>query len=162
MGRTFRSCTQLLVIYQWQFYHQTATDGLPCTAWWIPYCHWNNERLSAAAIGKTPGSDAIPMMFIKQDVNQWQKNLQSYFTACGERSKSHKSSRMHLPSTYTNGNEILKSLTTIGASLYCQLLGRYLLYRLNEHLDHDDMLARVQNDGQHTEPFPVTNEVKCI
>ena len=25
---------------------------------------------------------------------------------------------------------------------------------------HDDMLARVQNDGEFSDPFPVTNEVK--
>ena len=31
-----------------------------------------------------------------QEVNQWQRNLQSCFTACGGRRLSHKNSRMHL------------------------------------------------------------------
>ena len=60
----------------------------------------------------------------KQEV---QRNWQSYFTLCGEKKPSLKNSRMQQLSTYSKGKEILKSVTIIEASLYCQLLGRSLL-----------------------------------
>ena len=63
----------------------------------------------------------------KQEVLQWQGNWQSYFTLCGEKKPSLKNSRMQQLSTYSKGKGILKSVTTIEASLYCQLLGRSLL-----------------------------------
>ena len=50
-----------------------------------------------------------------------------YFTLCGEKKPSLKNSRMQQSSTYSKGKGILKSVTIIEASLYCQLLGRSLL-----------------------------------
>ena len=147
-----------------------------------------------------------------------------------------RNSRMQQISTYSNGKGILKSVTIIGASLYCQLLVRALqesywidwmnilnsqdfyqkasvdtgrtkeqltwssqedsfkrnarnsmwtstwpMLTLPEHLTtvsreglwkimamvrqfHDGMLARVQNDGEFSDPFPLTNGVKqdCV
>ena len=52
----------------------------------------------------------------KQEVLQLERNWQRYFTLCVEKK----------PSTYANGKGILKSVTIIGASLYCHLLGRTL------------------------------------
>ena len=63
----------------------------------------------------------------KQEVLQLQRNLQSYFTLCGEKKPSLKNSRMQQLSTYSKGKGILKSVTIIEASLYCQLLGRSLI-----------------------------------
>ena len=55
------------------------------------------------------------------------RETDSYFTLCGEKKPSFKNSRMQQLSTYSKGKEILKSVTIIEASLYCQLLGRSLL-----------------------------------
>ena len=63
----------------------------------------------------------------KQEVLQLQRNWQSYFTLCGEKKPSLKNSRMQQLSTYSKGKGILKSVTVIEASLYCQLLGRAVL-----------------------------------
>ena len=63
----------------------------------------------------------------KQEVLQLHRNWQSYFTLCGEKKPSLKNSRMQQLSTYSKGKGILKSVTIIEASLYCQLLGRFLL-----------------------------------
>ena len=63
----------------------------------------------------------------KQDVLQLQRNWQSYFTLCGEKKQSLKNSRMQQLSTYSKGKGILKSVTIIEASLYCQILGISLL-----------------------------------
>ena len=63
----------------------------------------------------------------KQEVHQLQRNWQSYFTLCGEKKPSFKNSRMQQLSTYSKGKGIHKSVTIIEASLYCQLLGRFLL-----------------------------------
>ena len=63
----------------------------------------------------------------KQEVLQLQRNWQSYFTLYGEKKLSLKNSRMQQLSTYSKGKGILKSVTIIEASLYCQLLGRFLL-----------------------------------
>ena len=181
----------------------------------------------------------------KQEVLQLQRNWQSYFTLCGEKKPSLKNSRMQQLPTSSKGKGILKSVTIIEASLYCQLLGRFVLgsywtdwmntwnsqgfYQkasvdlgnrgtidmiftarqlqqkcqeqnvdlymtfvdLTKAFDtvsreglwkimakfgcpakfiamvrqfHDGMLARVQNDGEFSDPFPVTNGVKqgCV
>ena len=63
----------------------------------------------------------------KQEVLQLQRNRQRYFTLCGEKKPSLKNLRMQQLSTYSKGMGILKSVTIIEASLYCQLLGRSLL-----------------------------------
>ena len=51
-------------------------------------------------------------------------------------------------STYSKGKGILKSVTIIAASLYCQLLerilARVLLNRLNEHLEQSGLLPERQ------------------
>ena len=60
----------------------------------------------------------------KQEVLQLQRNRQSCFTLCGEKKPSLKNSRMQQLSTYPKGKGILKSVTIIEASLYCQLLGK--------------------------------------
>ena len=57
----------------------------------------------------------------KQEVLQLQR-----ITLCGEKKPSLKNSRMQQLSTYSKGKGILKSVTIIEASLYCQLLGRFL------------------------------------
>ena len=62
----------------------------------------------------------------KQEELQLQRRWQSYFTLCGEKKPSLKNSRMRQLSTYSNGKAILISVIFIVASLYCQLLGRYL------------------------------------
>ena len=61
----------------------------------------------------------------KQEVLQLQTD--SYFTLCGEKKPSLKNSRMQQLSTYSKGKGVLKSVTIIETSLYCQLLGRFLL-----------------------------------
>ena len=33
---------------------------MPCIAWWIINCHWNNKHNSALSSNKVPGSDIIP------------------------------------------------------------------------------------------------------
>ena len=63
----------------------------------------------------------------KQEVLQLQRHRQSYFTLCGEKKPSLKNSRMQQLSTYSKGKGILKSVTIIEASLYCQLLRIFLL-----------------------------------
>ena len=63
----------------------------------------------------------------KQEVLQLQRNWQSYFTLCGEKKPSLKNSRMQQLSIYSKGKGILKSVTIIEASLYCHLLGKFLL-----------------------------------
>ena len=55
------------------------------------------------------------------------RKTDSYFTLCGEKKLSLNNSRMQQLSTYSKGKGILKSVTIIEASLYCQLLGRSLL-----------------------------------
>ena len=54
------------------------------------------------------------------------REIDSYFTLCGEKKPPLKNSRMQKLSTYSKGKGILTSVTIIEASLYCQLLGRSL------------------------------------
>ena len=63
----------------------------------------------------------------KQEVLQLQRNWQSCFTLCGEKKSPLMNSRMQQLSTYSKGKGILKSVTIIEASRYCQLLERSLL-----------------------------------
>ena len=70
------------------------------------------KAIKLLSSGKAPGSDAIPAEIYK---------------AGGEKKPSFKNSRMHQLSTYSKGKGILKCVTIIEASLYCQLLGRPLL-----------------------------------
>ena len=77
--------------------------------------------------GKAPYQMQYMRRSTKQEVFQLQRNWQSYFTLCGEKKPSLKNSRMQQLSTYSKGKGILRSVTIIEASLYCQLLGRSLL-----------------------------------
>ena len=54
------------------------------------------------------------------------RETDSHFTLRVENKSSLRNSRMQHLSTYSKGKEILKSVTIIEASLYCQLLGRSL------------------------------------
>ena len=84
----------------------------------------------------------------KQEVLKLQRNWQSYFTLCGEKKPSLKNSRMQQLSNYSKWKGILKSVTIIETSLYCQLLGGSLLgallNRLNEHLERSGLLPESQ------------------
>ena len=84
------------------------------------------KAIKLLSSGKAPGSDAIPAEIYKAGGPPVAEKL-SYFTLCGEKKLSVKNSRMQQLSTYSKGKGILKSVTIIEASLYCQLLGRSLL-----------------------------------
>ena len=86
------------------------------------------KAIKLLSSGKAPGSDAIPAEIYKAGGPPVAEKL-SYFTLCGEKKPSLKNSRMHQLSIYrySKGKGILKSVTIIEASLYCQLLGRSLL-----------------------------------
>ena len=85
------------------------------------------KAIKLLSSGKAPGSDAILQSSTKQEVLQLQWNWQIYFTLCGEKKPSLKNLRMQQLSISTKRKGILKSVTIIEASLYCQLLGRVLL-----------------------------------
>ena len=65
----------------------------------------------------------------------------SYYKECQQRAQKHtaipetkqfyQNSKMHQQSTYTSGNEILKSVTTIRASLF-SVAGKILSVRIQE------------------------------
>ena len=88
--------------------------------------------------------------FIKLAVHQWQRKLQSCFPTCGGRGLYHKNSRMHPKATYASGQEILQSVTTIGAGHSSivdwsgKILAKMLLNRLNEPLGQAGLLSRRQ------------------
>ena len=84
------------------------------------------KAIKLLSSGKVPGSDAIPAEIYKAGGPPIAEKL-TYFTLCGEKKPSLKNSRMQQLSTYLKRKEILKSVTIIEASLYCQLLGRFLL-----------------------------------
>ena len=84
------------------------------------------KAIKLLSSGKAPGSDAIPAEIYKAGGPPVAEKL-SYFTLRGEEKPSLKNSRMQQLSTYSEGKGILKSVTIIEASLYCQLLGRSLL-----------------------------------
>ena len=83
------------------------------------------KAITLLSSGKTPGSDAIPAEIYKAGGHPAAEKL-CYFTLWGEK-PSLKNSRMQQLSTYLKGKAILKSVTIIEASLYCQLRGRFLL-----------------------------------
>ena len=74
--------------------------------------------------GKASGSDAIPAEIYSRRSSSC-RETDRYFTLCGEKKSSLKNSRMQQLSTYSKRKGILKSVTIIEASLYCQLLGRF-------------------------------------
>ena len=84
------------------------------------------KAIKLLASGKAPGSDAIPAEIYKAGGPPVAEK-QSYFTLCGEKKPSLKNSRMQQLSTYSKGKGVLKSVTIIEASLYCQSLGIFLL-----------------------------------
>ena len=85
------------------------------------------KAIKLLSSGKAPGSDAIPAEIFKAGGPPVERNGESYFTLCGEKKPSLKNSRMQQLSTDSKGKGILKSVTIIEASVYCQLLGRSLL-----------------------------------
>ena len=92
----------------------------------IPTVSETVKAIKLMSSGKAPGSDAIPVEIYKAGGPLVAEKL-SYFTLCGEKKPSLKNSRMQQLSTYSKGKGILKPVTIIEASLYCQLLGRFLL-----------------------------------
>ena len=82
------------------------------------------EHLSS---DKALESDAMPAEIYTAGGPPFAEKLTELFTLCGEKKPSLKNSRMQQLSTYSKGQRILKSVTIIEASLYCQLLGRFLL-----------------------------------
>ena len=50
----------------------------------------NEKKKKKMSSDKAPGSDAIPAETTKQKASQWQKNLQSCFSACIERRQPHR------------------------------------------------------------------------
>ena len=78
------------------------------------------EAIKLTSSGKAPGLD------LQSKGSSSCRESDSYITLCGKKKPSLKNSRMHQLSTYSNRKGILKSVTVIGASLYCQLLGRSL------------------------------------
>ena len=91
------------------------------------------KAIKLLSSGKAPGSDAKLQRSTKQRGSSSCRETDSYFTLCGEKKPSLKNSRMQQLSTYSKGKGILKSVTIIEASLYCQLLGRSLIesYRID-------------------------------
>ena len=84
------------------------------------------KAIQLLSSGKAPGSDAIPAEIYKAGGPPVAEK-RSYFTLCGEKKPSLKNSRMQQLSTYSKGKGIFKSVIIIEISLYCQLLGRFLL-----------------------------------
>ena len=82
------------------------------------------KAIKVLSSGKAPGSDAIPAEIYKAGGPPVAEKLTELF---GEKKPSLKNSKMQQLSTYSKGKGILKSVTIIEASLYCQLLGRFLL-----------------------------------
>ena len=77
--------------------------------------------------GKAPGSDAIPAEIYKAGGPPVAEKLTELFHIMWRKEAIPQESRMQQLSTYSKGKGILKSVTIIEASLYCQLLGRFLL-----------------------------------
>ena len=92
----------------------------------LPIVSETVKAIKLLSPGKAPGSDAIPAEIYKLEGPPVAEKL-SYFKLCGEKKPSPKNSRMQQLSIYSKGKGILKSVTIIEASLYCQLLGRSLL-----------------------------------
>ena len=74
--------------------------------------------------GKAPGSDAISAEIYKAGGLPVAEKLTELFHIMWRKEPSLKNSRMQQLATYSKGKGILKSVTIIEASLYCQLLGR--------------------------------------
>ena len=85
------------------------------------------DALELLSSGKAPGSDAIPAEIYKAGDPPVAEQLTEFFTLYGEKKPSLKNSRMQQLSTYSKRKGIIKPVTIIEASLYCQLLGRSLL-----------------------------------
>ena len=94
------------------------------------YHRWNVIRcLMSSQPSLKLGRLQDQMQYLQRSTKQRSfscRETDSYFTLCGEKKPSLKNSRMQQLSTYSKGKGILKSVTVIEASLYCQLLGRSL------------------------------------
>ena len=85
------------------------------------------KAIKLLSSGKAPGSDAIPTEIYKAGGPPVAEKLAELFHIMWRKKPSLKNWRMQQLSTYSKGKGILKSMTIIEASLYCQLLGRSLL-----------------------------------
>ena len=89
-------------------------------AWWVPNRFWNSKTNKTPVIWQDSRIRCNACRDLQsRGVLQLQRNWQSYFTLCGEKKPSLKNSRMQQLSTYSKGKGILKSVTIIDASLYC-------------------------------------------
>ena len=84
------------------------------------------KAIKLLSSGKAPGSDAIPAEICKAGGPPFAEKLTELFHIMW-RKEAIPNSRMQQLSTYSKGKGILRSVTIIEASLYCQLLGRSLL-----------------------------------
>ena len=85
------------------------------------------KTINLLSSDKAPGSDAIPAESYEAGGPPVAEKLTELFHIMWRKKPSLKNSRMQQLSTYSKGKGILKSVTIIEASLYCQLLGRFLL-----------------------------------
>ena len=84
------------------------------------------KAIKLLSSGKAQGSDAIPAEIYKAGDPQVAEKQIELFHIMWKKKPSLKNSRMQQLSAYSKGKGILKSVTIIEASLYCQLLGRSL------------------------------------
>ena len=85
------------------------------------------KAIKLLSSGKAPGSDAIPAEIYKAGGPPVAEKLTELFHMMWRKEAIPQESRIQQLSTYSKGKGILKSVTIIEASLYCQLLGRFLL-----------------------------------
>ena len=85
------------------------------------------KAIKLLSSGKAPGSDAIPAEIYKAGGPPVAEKLTELFHIMWRKEAIPQEFRMQQLSTYSKGKGILKSVTIIEASLYCQLLGRFLL-----------------------------------
>ena len=98
---------------------------MPSAAWIVPNRLWNSESNKTPVISQGSRIKCNTCRDLQAGGPLVAEKLtELYFTLCEENKPSLKNSRMHRLSTYSNRNGILKSVTIIGASLYCQLHGR--------------------------------------
>ena len=85
------------------------------------------KAIKLLSSGKAPGSDAIPAEIYKAGGPPVAEKLTELFHIMWRKEAIPQELRMQQLSTYSKGKGIFKSVTIIEASLYCQLLGRFLL-----------------------------------
>ena len=91
----------------------------------VPTVSETVKAIKHLSFGKAPGSDAIPAEIYKAGGPPVAEKLTKLFHIMWRKEATLKNSRMQQLFTYSKGKGIL--VTIIEASLYCQLLGRFLL-----------------------------------